>query len=79
MPEIIGSRMRRLFRPSLALSMARVCTRKISGWSRVTRMPRQPRNGFSSLIGKYDSDLSPPMSRVRMVTGSGWKAASCSR
>jgi hypothetical protein len=80
MLEIIGSMMRSSpRRPALALIMARACTMKISGWSRVTRMPRQPRNGFSSLMGKYDSALSPPMSRVRMVTGRGSNASMCSR
>ena len=39
---------------------------------------RQPKNGFSSLIGKYGRAI-PPMSKLRMVTGLGSKASICSR
>ena len=48
----IGRRMCRLLRPILALSMARICEEKISGWSSVKRMPRQPNAEFSSSIEK---------------------------
>ena len=44
-------------------------SRSRSRCSRLSRMPRCPRNGLASAgIGRYDSGLSPPTSSVRSVT-----------
>src|SRR2546428_590582 len=53
-----------------ARASARSWTRKTSGCARLRRMPRTPRNGFDSPCGvRPGMGLSPPASRVRMVTG----------
>ena len=46
------------------------------GWSRQTRIERQPRNGFAS-CGAWNAagNLSPPRSKVRMTTG--WPGNAC--
>ncbi|MCY1176311.1 hypothetical protein D9M73_165770 [compost metagenome] len=57
-------------RLSAARSKARSCASMICGRCKVRRMPRTPRNGFSSFaIGQYGSGLSPPTSRVRTTSG----------
>ena len=57
--------------PSMAArASARNCTRKISGRNNDKRMPRTPRNGLLSPLSVRPAiGLSPPASKVRMVTG----------
>ena len=53
-----------------ARARARSCVRKTSGRASVRRTPRRPRKGLASPSGvRPRIGLSPPMSRVRMVTG----------
>ena len=55
-----------------ARTMARSWVRKTSGRASARRTARRPSAGFiSSGTGSVDANLSPPMSNVRSVTGSG--------
>ena len=57
------------FPKAAARRMARSWGTNRSGRARVSRMPRRPRAGFSpSSGGSQGVRLSPPRSRVRMVT-----------
>ena len=71
-PEIIGN-MIFTFPTALARKIARNCALKISGFSRQKRMARSAEK-WIQFIGDYrrrPASLSPPRSKVRMISGCG--------
>ena len=62
----------RTFLYRLARRIALSCDLKISGRARQKRIARNPMKGFTSSGGlRYDANLSPPRSIVRITTGEG--------